>query len=201
VDFSKDRDLSVNIFQFLRPNCKITDHGLILEKQRGLSAKSAKTRRRVDFKETQGLLRKIPGNIDLTNYFPTVKVVERGHAPVDRERRRSTVDPDHRPGGGSLEIGRNGVPVRGTSPRLRKNGEGMEVSLTGGMGGRRRVRHNQAMMGNNWRRRRSVDWELWTRKHAIEGEVSVVMAGRCSSSFYSGRGRAHQGGGGGNGRW
>jgi hypothetical protein len=28
--------------------------------------------------------------------------------------------------------------------------------------------------------------ELWTRKHAIEGEVSVVMAGGCSSSFYSG---------------
>jgi hypothetical protein len=29
---------------------------------------------------------------------------------------------------------------------------------------------------------------LRTRKHAIEGEVSVVMAGGCSSSFYSGRG-------------
>jgi hypothetical protein len=42
--------------------------------------------------------------------------------------------------------------------------------------------------------------ELRTRKHTIEGEVSVVMAGGCSSSFYSGRGRAHRGGGGGNGR-
>jgi hypothetical protein len=38
--------------------------GLISEKQRGLSAKSAKTGPRVDFKETQGLLYKIPGNID-----------------------------------------------------------------------------------------------------------------------------------------
>jgi hypothetical protein len=41
--------------------------------------------------------------------------------------------------------------------------------------------------------------ELRTRKHTIEREVSVVMAGGCSSSFYSGRGRAHQGEGGRNG--
>jgi hypothetical protein len=47
----------------------------------------------------------------------------------------------------------------------------------------------------------SVEGELWTRKHSIEGEVSVVMAGVCSSSFYSGRGRAHRSGRGGNGRW
>jgi hypothetical protein len=60
-----------------------------------------------------------------------VKVMDRVHAPVDRERYWPTVDHGHRPGGGSSEIGRNGVPVRGTSPRLRKNGEGMEVSLTG----------------------------------------------------------------------
>jgi hypothetical protein len=50
---------------------------------------------------------------------------------VDRERRRSTVDHGHRLGGGSPENGRNGAPVRGTSPRLRKKGEGMAVSLTG----------------------------------------------------------------------
>jgi hypothetical protein len=41
-----------------------------------------------------------------------------------------------------------------------------------------------------------VEWALRTQKHAIEGEVSVVMAGGCSSSFYSGQGGAHQGGGG-----
>jgi hypothetical protein len=104
--------------------------------------------------------------------------VDRVQEPVDHERHRSTVDHGHRPGGGSPEIGRNGVPMRGTSPRLRKNGEGTEVSLTGGKRGRRRVGHN----------RRSVEWELRTRKHAIKGEVSVVMAGGCSSSFYSGRG-------------
>ncbi len=43
MDFSEARDLFVNIFQILGPNCKIMDCGLILEKVRGLSAKSAKT--------------------------------------------------------------------------------------------------------------------------------------------------------------
>jgi hypothetical protein len=73
--------------------------------------------------------------------------VDRVHAPVDCEWRRPTVDHDHRPGGGSPEIGWNGVPVRGTSPRLRKNGEGTEVSLTDDKRGRRRVGHNWAMVG------------------------------------------------------
>jgi hypothetical protein len=126
--------------------------------------------------------------------------VDRVHEPVDRERRRSTVDHDHRLGGGSPENGRNGVPVRGTSPRLRKNGEGKVVSLTGCKRGRRKVGHDQAKVWNNRRRRRLVEWALRTRKQAIEGEVSVVMAGGCSSSFYSGRVGADRGGGGGNGR-
>jgi hypothetical protein len=115
---------------------------------------------------------------------------------VDRERRRSTVDHGHRPGQGSPENGRNGVPVRGTSPQLRKNGEGTEVSLTGCKRGRRRVGHDQATVGNNRRRMRSVEWALRTRKHVIEDEVSVVMAEGCSPSFYSGRGGAHRGEGG-----
>jgi hypothetical protein len=119
---------------------------------------------------------------------------------VDRERHWSTVDHGHHPGEGSPEDGRNGVPVRGTSPRLMKNGEGTEVSLTGCKRGRRRVGHDRATVGNDQRRRRSVEWALLTQKQAIEGEVGVVMAGGCSSSFYSGRGGAHQGGGGGNGR-
>jgi hypothetical protein len=126
--------------------------------------------------------------------------VNRVHEPVDRERRRSMVDHDHRPGKGSPENGRNGVPGRGTSPLLRKNGEGMEVSLTSCKRGRRRVGHNRATVKNDRRRRRSVEWALQTRKQAIEGEMSVVMAGGCSSSFYSGRGGAHRGGGAGNGR-
>ena len=42
VDFSEARDLFVNIFQILGPNYKFFDCGLILEKQRGLSAKCPK---------------------------------------------------------------------------------------------------------------------------------------------------------------
>jgi hypothetical protein len=109
--------------------------------------------------------------------------MDRVHGPVDREWRRPTVDRGHRPGGGSPEIGRNGIPVHGTSPRLMKNGEGTEVSLTGGKRGRWRVEHNQATVGNNRRRRRSVEGELRTRKHSIEGEVSVVMAGGAPRPF------------------
>jgi hypothetical protein len=117
--------------------------------------------------------------------------VDRVHESVDHERRRSTVDHGHHLGGGSPENGWNGAPVCGTSPRLREKGEGTAVSLTGYKRGRRRVEHDQATVGNNQRRRRSVGWMLRTRKRAIEGEVSVVMAGGCSSPFYSGRGGAH----------
>jgi hypothetical protein len=120
--------------------------------------------------------------------------VDRVHEPMDRERRRSTVDHGHRPREGSSENGRNGVSVRGTSPRLRKNGEGTEVSLTGCKRGQRRVGHDRVTVRKDRQRRHSVEWALRTRKQAIEGEVSVVMAGGCSSSFYSGRGGAHQGG-------
>jgi hypothetical protein len=102
--------------------------------------------------------------------------VNRVHELVDRERRRSMVDHGHRPGKGSPENGRNGIPGRGTSPRLRKNGEGTEVSLTGCKRGQRRVGHDQATVRNDRWRRRSVEWALRTQKQAIEGEVSAVMA-------------------------
>jgi hypothetical protein len=42
VDFSEARDLFVNIFQILEPNCKFLDCGLILEKPRGPNAKCPK---------------------------------------------------------------------------------------------------------------------------------------------------------------
>jgi hypothetical protein len=61
--------------------------------------------------------------------------VDRVHESVDREQRQSTVDHGHRLGGGSPKNGRNGVPVRGTSPRLREKGEGTTVRLTAARGG------------------------------------------------------------------
>jgi hypothetical protein len=42
VDFSEARDLFVNIFEIVGPNCKCLDCGLILEKQRVLSKKCPK---------------------------------------------------------------------------------------------------------------------------------------------------------------
>jgi hypothetical protein len=56
------------------------DRGLILENQRGLSAKSAKSGTRVDFTKVQGPLCKISKIIQITNYFPTVNPVHRVHA-------------------------------------------------------------------------------------------------------------------------
>jgi hypothetical protein len=133
------------------------------------------------------------------NCFPKGKPVDQVHESVDHGRRRSTVDHGHRLEGGSPENGRNGGPMRGTSPRLRKKVEGTVVSLMGCKRGWRRVGHGRATLGNNRWRRRSVGWTLWTRERANEGGVSVVMAGGCSSPFYSGRGGARRGEGGGNG--
>jgi hypothetical protein len=90
--------------------------------------------------------------------------VGRVHESVDHERRWSTVDHGHRLGRGSPENDRNGALVRGTSPRLREKGEGTVVSLTGYKRGWRRVGHDQATLGNNRQRRRSVGWTLQTRK-------------------------------------
>jgi hypothetical protein len=60
VDFSEARDLFVNIFQILRPNCKIL----------GL---------RVDFGKAEGPKCKISKIPRITNYFSTNKVVDRVH--------------------------------------------------------------------------------------------------------------------------
>jgi hypothetical protein len=64
--------------------------------------------------------------------------VDRVHGAVEHRRRWSTLDRGHRLRDGSSENGRNGAPVRGTSLRLRKKGEGMAVSLTGCKRGRTR---------------------------------------------------------------
>jgi hypothetical protein len=56
------------------------DHGLISKNPRGLSAKSVKSRPRVDFTNVQGPLCKISEIIRITNYFLTVNPVHRLHA-------------------------------------------------------------------------------------------------------------------------
>jgi hypothetical protein len=136
------------------------DCGLISKKPRGLNAKCPK----LDF----------PGIVFLKE--------TRGPSPRVRGLQAAPVH-GHRLGGGSPENGWNGAPVRGTSPWLREKGEETVVSLTGGKRGRRRVGHDRATVGNNRRRRRSVGWTLRTRKRAIEGGVSVVMAGGAPRPF------------------
>jgi hypothetical protein len=68
------------------------------------------------------------------------------------------------------------------------------VSLTGCKRGQRRFGHDRAMVGNNWWRRRSVEWALRTRKQVSEGEVSVVMAGGAPCPFIVAR-EGHTGAG------
>jgi hypothetical protein len=61
VDFSEARDLFINIFQISWPNCKIMDCRLISEKQRGLSAKSAKLDRELISNKHRGFFAKRRG--------------------------------------------------------------------------------------------------------------------------------------------
>jgi hypothetical protein len=58
VNFSEARDLFVNIFSNFGPNCKITDRGLISEKQRCVSAKSAKLDRGLISEKQRGFYAK-----------------------------------------------------------------------------------------------------------------------------------------------
>jgi hypothetical protein len=61
VDLSEARDLFVNIFQILRPNCKILGLWVDFEKAEGPKCKMSE----------------IPG---ITNYFSTDKVADQVHA-------------------------------------------------------------------------------------------------------------------------
>jgi hypothetical protein len=65
------------------PNYKIADRGLISEKQRGLSAKSAKQDRGLISEKQRGFFAKWRG-ISAGIYFSTDKVVDRVHASMDR---------------------------------------------------------------------------------------------------------------------
>jgi hypothetical protein len=61
VDFSEARDLFVNIFRISDRTEKIVDRGLILEKQRGFFAKSAKLDRGLILEKQRGFFAKYPG--------------------------------------------------------------------------------------------------------------------------------------------
>jgi hypothetical protein len=71
VDFSKARDIFVNIFRISGRTAKIPNRGLISEKPEGLSAKSAKSGLWAGFPKFQGPLCKISEISEITNYFLT----------------------------------------------------------------------------------------------------------------------------------
>jgi hypothetical protein len=161
-------------------NLQKLDRGLISKKHRGFFAK-----------------------------FPEILINElfsngKGHGPGPRARGPRAVPahggprspsrgrlvgdrPERRPGARNLTAVEEKWRRDGGEPHRRQEraGEGRTQPSDGG------EQSVEEMLGEG---------ELQTQKHVIEGEVSVVMAGGCSSSFYSGRGRAHRGGGGGNGR-
>jgi hypothetical protein len=135
------------------------DGGLISEKQRGLSAKSAKTGPRVDFKETRGLLCKIPRNIDLRIVFQRVKVwtgstrcEPAGHArsTVDRRRRGPRVRwRAHR----STASGRSGAQKLTAGAQKREGSTGSSARASPEV---ERRRGGRATAVQNRRQRRSV---------------------------------------------
>jgi hypothetical protein len=126
---------------------------------------------RVDTQEVQGPFCKVAR----IKEFPDLIFIGKFRGPSPRcggprpAPVHGAVDRGHHLRGGSPENRRNGAPVRGTSPRLRKKGEGTTVSLTGCERGRWRDGHGRAMVGNNHRRRRSVGWSLQTRERANAG--------------------------------
>jgi hypothetical protein len=170
-------DLFVIIFQIPRPNCKIMDCGLISKKPRGLNEKCQKL-------EFSG------------NCFPKGKPWTESTSPWTASGTGPRSSSRKRLAGERLERrprARNLTAVEGKGRG--DSGEPHQLQE-----GRRSIGHDWATVGNNRRRRCSVGWMLRTRKRAIEGGVSVVMGRGCSSPFYSGRGGAHQGEGGGNGQ-
>jgi hypothetical protein len=139
VDFSEARDLFVNIFQILGPNCKFLDCGLILEKSRGLNAKCQKLEFPgiIFLKETRG---------------PSPRVLNRaGHArSTVGQWRRGPKAPEH--GGASLEYGLR--PLRCT--KAHRWGRNRERGAWGA-----RLRPHRSSGGGVVTGRRSGDNRSW----------------------------------------
>jgi hypothetical protein len=115
VDFSKARDLFVNIFRISNRTEKFVDHGLILKNLRALSVKSAKSVPRVDCTKVQGPLCKNAGEFSAGNYFPTDK-------SMDRPWTDTGADKGH--GGALTGAWPPAAPVCLSSPTGAQNGEG-----------------------------------------------------------------------------
>jgi hypothetical protein len=163
VDFSEARDLFVNIFQILGPNCKFLDCGLIFDKPRGLNAKCPKLEflRIIFLKETRG---------------PNPRVVNRaGRARSTVDRRRHA----HR----STTSGRSGAPKLTARGRKRESGArgswlGPHQSSSGGVATGRRSgvkRSQDARWGGvpARERRREGLREVW----GAPGVVGVAFIG------------------------
>jgi hypothetical protein len=104
------------------------DRGLISEKSRGLSVKSAKSGPRVDFTKVQGPLCKNAREFSAGNYFPTDKSVDWVHVSVDRPGVLSppwtNTGTDRGHGGTLTGAWPPAAPVRLSSPTGAQNGEG-----------------------------------------------------------------------------
>jgi hypothetical protein len=109
---------------------------------------------------------------------------------VDRERRRSTVDHSHRLEGGWPERRPRAWNLNTVEGKGRGDGGEPHRLQDGAVEGRTRPGDGGEQSAEGW--------TLRTRKRAIEGGVSVVMAGGCSSPFivagegHTGRGRGKQ---------
>jgi hypothetical protein len=184
VDFSKARDIFVNIFRISDRTEKFVDRGLISENPRGLSVKSAKFGPRVDFTKVQGPRCKNAGEFSAGNYFPTDKSVDWVHVSVDRPGvlgppwTDTSADRGH--GGTLTEAWPPAAPVRLSSPAGAQNGEGARES---------RLRPHQSSgdtveAGRWWcrtgRRRRSVDTAQACREGKEAGERCGATRGWCS---------------------